>query len=64
MTATIIDLTKFTDVDKYLKQLELKTYSLKEIADIIRNISQLCKEGLFVEDLNDNFSKLSEFLGD
>ena len=25
MTTTTIDLTKFTDVDKYLKQLELKT---------------------------------------
>ena len=62
MTATIIDLTKFTDVDKYLKQLELKTYSLKEIADIIRNISQLCKEGLFVEDWNDNFYKDDELI--
>ena len=54
---TTINLTKFTDVDKYLKQLELKTYSLKEIADIIRSITSLCKEGLFVEDLNDSFYK-------
>ena len=50
---TTTDLTKFTDVDKYLKNLELKTYSLKEIADIIRNITSLCKEGLFVDDYND-----------
>jgi hypothetical protein len=59
---TTPDLTKFTDVDKYLKQLELKTYSLKEIADIIRNITSLCKEGLFVEDFNDNFYKDIELI--
>jgi hypothetical protein len=59
---TTSDLTKFTDVDKYLKQLELKTYSLKEIADIIRNITSLCKEGLFVEDFNDNFYKDIELI--
>jgi len=57
MTTTTIDLTTFTEVDTYLKQLELKTYSLKEIADIIRNITSLCKEGLFVDDFNDNFYK-------
>jgi hypothetical protein len=59
---TTTDLTKFTDVDKYLKNLELKTYSLKEIADIIRNITSLCKEGLFVDDYNDNFYKDIELL--
>ena len=59
---TTTDLTKFTDVDKYLKNLELKTYSLKEIADIIRNITSLCKEGLFVDDYNDNFYKDLELI--
>ena len=59
---TTLDLTKFTDVDKYLKNLELKTYSLKEIADIIRNITSLCKEGLFVDDYNDNFYKDFELI--
>ena len=61
-TTTTTDLTKFTDVDKYLKSLELKTYSLKEIADIIRNITSLCKEGLFVDDYNDNFYKDAELI--
>ena len=59
---TVLDLTKFTDVDKYLKNLELKTYSLKEIADIIRNITSLCKEGLFVNDINDDFYKEIELI--
>ena len=61
-TPTTLDLTKFTDVDKYLKQLELKTYSIKEIADIIRNIVSLCKEGLFVDDFNDDFYKNIELI--
>jgi hypothetical protein len=59
---TTLDLTKFTDVDKYLKQLELKTYSLKEIADIIRNIASLCKEGLFVGKFNNDFYKDVELI--
>jgi len=62
MTTNTTTLTKFTEVDKYLKQLELKTYSIKEIADIIRSITSLCKEGLFVEDLNDSFYKDIELI--
>jgi hypothetical protein len=59
---SLITLTTFTEVDKYLKQLELKTYSIKEIADIIRNIVSLCKEGLFVDDFNNNFYKDIELI--
>ena len=47
----------FNEVDKYLKNLELKTYSIKEIADIIRNIVSLTKEGIFVDDYDDDFYK-------
>jgi hypothetical protein len=46
---------KFTEVEKYLKTLELKSYPIKDIADIIRNIKALAKEGLFVDDYNDRF---------
>jgi len=59
---TVPDLTKFPDVDKYLKQLELKQYSLKEMALIIKNITSLCKEGLFVNDINDDFYKEIELI--
>ena len=59
---TTTTLSTFKEVDKYLKQLELKTYSIKEIADIIKNITSLCKEGLFVEDLNNNFYKKFELI--
>ena len=55
-------MNKFTEVDKYLKNLELKTYSIKEIADIIRNISALVKEGLFVDDYDDEFYKIFELI--
>ena len=55
-------MNKFTEVDKYLKNLELKTYSIKEIADIIRNISALVKEDLFVEKLIDDFYKDIELI--
>ena len=52
----------FNEVDKYLKNLELKTYSIKEIADIIRNIDSLTKEGLFVDDYDDDFYKDIELI--
>ena len=55
-------MNKFTEVDKYLKNLELKTYSIKEIADIIRNIVSLAKEGLFVDDYDDDFYKDIELI--
>ena len=45
----------FTDVDKYLKNLELKSYSLIEIVDLIRNIPTLKKEGLFRDVIFDNY---------
>jgi len=59
---TTITLSTFKEVDKYLKQLELKIYSIKEIAYIIKNITSLCKEGLFVEDLNNSFYKDIELI--
>ena len=55
-------MNKFTEVDKYLKNLELKTYSIKEIADVIRNIINLAKEGLFVDDYDDDFYKDIELI--
>ena len=55
-------MNKFTEVDKYLKNLELKTYSIKEIADIIRSIVSLTKEGLFVDDYDDDFYKDIELI--
>ena len=56
------DLTKFTDVDKYLKRLQPKSYLIKDIANLIRNIVSLRKEGLFVDDFNDDFYKQSELI--
>lgn len=53
---------KFTEVEKYLKTLELKSYPIKDIADIIRNIKALAKEGLFVDDYNDRFYKDNELI--
>ena len=52
----------FKEVDSYLKQLELKTYSIREIAEIIRNITTLAKEGLFVDKLNNDFYKDIELI--
>ena len=58
----ITPMTNFTEIDKYLKNLELRTYSIKEISDIIRNISALCKEGLFVDVFDDFFYKDKELI--
>jgi len=55
-------LKTFTEVDSYLKKLELKTYSIREISEIIRNITTLAKEGLFVDDFIDDFYKDIELL--
>ena len=55
-------MNKFTEVEKFLKNLELKTYSIKEIADIIKRISSLTKEGLFVDKFMDDFYKDIELI--
>ena len=52
----------FTDVDKYLKNLELKSYSLIEIVDLIRNIPTLKKEGLFRDLIFDNYYNDNELI--
>ena len=54
----------FKDADAYLKNLELKSYTIKEIFDIIRNIVTLEKEGLFKDicGLLDVFYKDNELL--
>ena len=52
----------FTDVDKYLKNLELKSYSLIEIVDLIRNIPTLKKEGLFRDVIFDNYYNDNELI--
>jgi len=52
----------FTEVDSYLKKLELKEYSIREIADDIRNINTLANEGLFIDDFIDDFYKDVELL--
>lgn len=52
----------FTEVDTYLKNLELKSYSLVEIANIIRNIPTLKKEGIFSDVMDDNYYNNNELI--
>lgn len=54
----------FKDADAYLKNLELKTYTIKEIFDIVRSVVALEKEGLFknICEALDSFYKDNELL--
>ena len=52
----------FKDADAYLKNLPLKSYTIKELADIIRSVPTLENEGLFEEQMNDDFYKDNELL--
>lgn len=54
----------FKDADAYLKNLELKSYTIKEIFDIVRSVLALEKEGLFKDICKtlDSFYKDNELL--
>ena len=54
----------FKDADAYLKNLELKSYTIKEIFDIVRSVLALEKEGLFKDVCKalDSFYKDNELL--
>jgi hypothetical protein len=52
----------FTEVDQYLKSLELKSYNLIEIANLIRNIPTLKKEGIFSDILFDDYYNNNELI--
>ena len=52
----------FKEADAYLKNLSLKSYTIKELADIIRSVLTLENEGLFEQELYDNFYKDHELL--
>ena len=45
----------FKEVDKYLQNLELKSYPIKEIFETIRSISSLQSEGIFADQWSDNY---------